>query len=392
MADDIQISQTQTDTNTQQGGVPAEVAKLMELSLNGPQQTQQAAVTDIQQQAAVQTDAQTAVTDTTPAFSFDILKEKFGYEAPDQVLKEIEELRAFRAAPPPKEELKFENPESENLFKAIQKGDRKAITQILSQQDRIESLTTSDVTEATAADIIKFGMRLKHRDLSDTEIEYKFNKQFAIPKEPVQELTEDDATFSNRKSDWENLVRDIKMEMIIEAKVAKPDLELAKSKLVLPQSGEDEGYTQYRKMLEERPSTIQETVDAYKTFTPKSIEVKVPFTDEANKIAFEFQYEPDGESFNKSVSMVSDMDVLSQHFSNQDGTPDRKRFLEALHFGMNKEKIILEAMKQAKNATLKAQLPDNTQGGLQRQFPQQQQQLSELDKQMKLSLNGYQPA
>lgn len=368
-------SQTQ-----QQPAINPEIAKSMEIALNGgiiPKESGEKIV-DNAQAAVDNAAATTVVTDVFQPF-----KEKFGYNTAEDAMREIEELRAFKATP--KEEQKFENEESKTLFTALQKGDRKSVYQILEKQERLDSVLSKEVTKDTAAEIIKLGMQLKFQDLTQQEIEYKYNKQFFIPKEPVQSATETDEDFAEKQSQWQSQVSDVEMMKIIEAKLAKPDLEAAKTKIVLPQiDSEDEGYSQYKKMLEESPKNTEETVKAYKAFTTKVLETKVPFNDEANKIAFEFQYEPDGESFNKAIEMVSDQNLFYKSFLNQDGTPDRKKFLEAIYFGMNKDKIILEAMKQAKNATLKSQLPDNS-GGVVRQLAQQGQELSELDKQMKLA-------
>lgn len=390
----LQPSQTQSTEQNQQSAISQEVHQMMQLSLTGMKMPDELAAESTHGLPPDVTKPEPPATSGTnvqpeqPTFTFDILKEKFGYQSPEDVFKEIEELRGFKQNPVA--EVEFENEDSEKLFKAFAKGDRKTVYNILAQQDRLEQFTQAEVNEDSASGIIKLGMQLKYKDLTPSEIEYKFNKQFSLPKEPVQRNDEIDEDFLERKAEWEERVNDIKMSKIIEAKLMKPELEAAKAKIVFPEveSDIDEDYLNYQRMVEESSKLSDEASKQYKTFTPNLFEVKVPFIDEANKISFEFKYEPDSESFNKTVEMVSDQEKLSEHFKNQDGTPDRKGFLEALHFGLNKEKIILEAIKQSKNATLKSQLPDNSIGGPQRQFPQSQEP-SELDKLMKLSLNGY---
>lgn len=378
MADDIQVpEQPQTPS------VSPEIAQLMQLSLNGgiaPQTTD----------PSTPTDATTVPATDTPPDIFAPFKEKFGYQSPEDAIKEIEELRLYKAKPTAAE-VKFENEQSEKLFNAFKQGKDSEVYEYLAQQHKLNSLTTADVTKDNAADIIKLGMSLKHKDLTDAEITYQFNKRFALPKSPVQETDEDDTDFANRKAEWQDQMTDIEMGKIIEAKMIRPELETAKSKIVLPEINAtvDEGYFQYLKRLDEQPEKDAAIAEAYKAFTPKSIETKMPFTDEANKIAFEFQYEPDVESFNKSVGMVTDVNNFFNCFINQDGTPNRKEFIEAIHFAMNSKKIIMEAMKQAKNATIKSFLPDNnSMPGGQRMSPQTQEP-SELDKQMRNSLAPY---
>ena len=336
-----------------------------------------------------QTAAETAVTETIEQVpvTFEIIKEKFGYEKPEDAVAEIEQLRAYKQQPVV-EAPKFENEFNEKLYKAIQAGQVKEVTQLLAQQERLDSLTTNEVTRDTAADIIKLGMQLEFKTLTQAEIDYKYNKSFGIPKEPSLDVDDEDSVMAH--NEWKEKVADIEMGKMIEAKMAIPKLEAAKSQIKLPDlpNSVDEGYTQYQKMLAEQEATDNEVKEAYKVFTPKSIETKIPFNDETNKIGFEFQYEPDVETFNKSVNMALDINQFFDIFKKSDGTPDRQGFLSAIHFALNKDKIITEAIKQAKNATLKSQLIDNSQVGNQR-FQPQTQEPSELDKLMQAAVGQY---
>lgn len=381
MADNIQEQTTNTtDIAVQQ---QQEIAAHMALALGTPAPVQQEQI-----QETIQAEEQPIVVDT-PADPFAPFKE-FGYEKPEDAIKEIQEYRAFKANPTPAE-IKFENEQSEKIFKAVQAGSVKELYDYLAEQEKLERLTSAAVNKDNATEILKIGMQLDNKDLTPEEIDWKIKRQYALPKEPVQALDEEDSDFSIRKSEWQTQVADIEMSKIFDAKVVKPKLESSKSKLVFPElsNQEDEGYIQYKQMLEKQATIDEETVRAYRAITPKQIETKINFNDEANKIAFEFQYEPDNDSFSKAVDMAADASKFFKTFENQDGSPNRQKFLETIYFALNKDKILLEAMKQAKNATIKASLVDNTQGGLLRQLPQGQQELSELDKQMNMALHGY---
>lgn len=385
MADDIVVSQDSM-VDDQQVAANADVAKMMSISLNlgnpildTDKKSDDVAVKDnepVQQQQTVE--------------PFSILKEKYNYESAEDAVKEIEELRAARTQVKP--EVKFENEFSEKLYKAIHAGKTKEVTGLLAQQDRLDSLTSADVNKDNADDIIKMGMSLRYKDLSPQEINYKFNKQFSIPKQPIQQDGEEDNVFEERKTEWQDKVKDIEMDKIIEAKAAKPELEAAKSKIILPEIDNpiDEGYLQYKKSLEVNPEIEESLSKEYKSFTPKSIETKINFKDEANKIDFEFQFEPDVEGFNKAVESGLDRGIFWKNFVKSDGTPDRQKFLKTVYYGLNAEKLIMAAMTQAKNATIKSMLPDNSNSGMQRQAAQSQGEPSELDKQMQRSLEPYQ--
>lgn len=370
MADNIQ------EVQEQQIDPSAQLAEQMAIALNG----------GIPPQAAPTIQATTETTQqvtAAPVDTFNVFKEKFGWEAPEAAIQEIEQLRAFKATPPVAE-YKFANPESERLIKAIDSGDLKTVHSILGQQLSIDSLTTAELNDTTAAEIVKLGMSLKYKDLTSKEIDHRFNKQFGLPPKPVQGSSEEPEEYQDRLSAWENVVEEKKMDLMIEAKLAKPEIQGAKTKLVFPEINQpvDEEYIQWKKTVEEQNVRHTETTEAYKAFSPKTIETKISFKDEPNKIDFEFQYEPDAESFSQAVGMTSDVEKFWTTFQKPDGNPDRQKFLKAIHFANNSEKIILEAMNQAKNATIKAMLPDNSQGGLVRQMVTAPGEPSELDKEM----------
>ena len=381
MADDIieqqaetQVAETQeTETTVQQ-----QIAEQMNFRLNGGQPPAEAAET------TETTEAATVATTSTepPAFQFQTFTEKYGWATPEDAAKEIEELRLAKANPVTAEP-KFENDQSKALFNAIREGKSDEVFEILAQQKKLESLTTAEITKDNADAIVKLGMQLKYKDLTESEIEYKFKKQFSIPKEPVMGDLDDEDEFKDKHNEWKDKVAEIEMEKIIEAKLAKPELESAKSKLVLPNIAAevDEDYLQYKESLEKSATIDAETKEAYKSLKPKDIETKISFNDEANKIAFEFQYEPDEEGFKQSLDLVMDTQKYFEKYKGQDGSPNRKQFLQDIYFIQNKEKIIMAAMNQAKNATLKSQLPDNSQGSFQRQQPTGQEP-SELHKYM----------
>lgn len=389
MADELienQVAETQTVVDT----IPAEVRQMMAISLNNGFEPEKEAAAEQQgqeQQRANQAAEQEQIVDAN-AF----IKENFGAESLEAIKSELEELRQFKANPT-REELKFENEVSEKLAKAWMAGKTDEVFEYLNQHRQLEALTNAEVTDDTADEIIKLSMRMKYsaEGLNDREITYKFNKQYALPKEPVGDV--DDEDFKELHAAWKEQVEDIKMSKIIDAKVAKRELDGFKQKLVLPEFNEqtvDDGYLQYKTQLEENQKAAIENTTEYKKYTPKVLETKVNFNDEANKIAFEFQFEPDSESFSKVIDTICDNEKFVKAFEGQDGNFDRKKFAEVIYYGLNKERFVMEAMKQAKNATMKQTLlADNSNTGGGRQLAQTQEP-SELDKQMRASLAPYQ--
>lgn len=383
MADNVDQNQ---EAQVQQPDAATELAQQMAIALGGqmPAEQQQVTPTAEETAAAAVQSQQAASTDY-----FTPIKERFGYQSHEDAIKEIEELRALKAAPPVIE-YEFENEQSKKLFEAWQKGKTNEVREYLQREHQIDQYLNAEVTAESAADIVKLGMQLKYKDLSPAEIDYKFKKTFAIPPKPTQDMAEEPEEFNLRLSAWQELAKDKTMELLIEAKLAKPELSAAKSKLVFPEitDSEDEGYVQYKKSLEqqtqiqaEQAKRDAEIVAIYKAFTPKTLETKLAFIDEPNKINFEFQYEPDADSFSKAQAMVADEQSFFNSFKTPDGTPDHKGFLEAIYFAKNRDKMLLEAIKQGKNAAIKAMLPDNS-GGVIRQMNIGAGEPSELDKAM----------
>lgn len=339
--------------------------------------------------ATVEAVAVTGAPTAAPADPFGLFKEKFGYETPEAAVQDITALRAFREAPPTAE-LKFENEQSRQLAEAIQGGKLQDVYQVLDQQMRIDRLTAGELTHEVATELVKYGMQLRYKDLTPAEINYKFNKQFAVPPKPALLPAEDQEEYNQRVTNWERQKADIEMDLMIEAKQSRPDLLNAKAKLVFPSISrpQDAEFQEWQKTVQENERLSAETTQAYKALTPKSIETKLNFVDEPNKIAFDFSYEPDADSFKEAQEMVSDINLFWKRYIGPDGTPDRQGFLKGIYHALNHDKIVLEAIKQTKNATIKAGLPDNSTGGMVRQLPQGQQ-ASELDTMMRASLKGY---
>lgn len=375
------------DGTVENTSIPQEVHDQMRLHLFNevPQRQTDTQEQQVTQQEQVTSGEPQAVSEQQqvepqPGFNFDVLKEKFSYQSPDEVVAALEDYKTLKSNPP-KFEPTFENETSEKLFKALTSGKVEEVRQYLVEQDRLEKLSSLEVSDENADDIIKMSMQLKYRDLSPAEIEYKFKKEFELPKKPVyNDSVETEEDFNFRLKEWEDKVADIQMNKKIEAKLSKPLLTEAKSKLTLPtfESPTDAGYQQYQQLMKEAELLEQQTKEAYKGLTPKDVQTKVPFTDEASKVNFEFTYEPDSENFKKAVEIVSDQEKFFATFLNSDGSPNRQLWLDSILYALDKQSIIKEAIKQGSNARMKAQLPDNSTGGLQRHAPTEYQ-ISELD-------------
>lgn len=395
MADNViaEPQQVQADV-AQQPDFKAELDQMMAISLNGgmlPQASEvQAASPETQAASEATTQVQTQGEVSQVSDPFGLIKQKFGYESHEAAIKEIEELRAFKEQPR-LPEFVFQSEDDARILKALAAGKRDELREFLNREAQIQQLVSGDVTKETAAQIVKLKMQLTNKDLTQQEIDYRYKKQFGVPPQPVRGMDEEDDEYNGRMAQWQEVVNDREMDLIIEAKMARPDIEKAKGQLSVPEieTPVDEGYAQYQQMLAQKAQDDAATRQAYKSLTAKAIETKLNFKDEANKIEFEFQFEPDAEGFTKAVETACDADLFWQTFTNSDGTPNRQKFLDAIYYANNKDKVIMSAINQGKNAAIKASLPDNSQSGLLIKQVTQNQEPNELDTQMRQSLRGY---
>lgn len=144
------------------------------------------------------------------------LKEKLGYEDWDAAKNEIETLRT-KATP-----------------EAIDTKRIKELYSVIDKKEKLEQLTTGDITRDNAAIIVKTAMQEKYK-LNQAQIDYKFNKQFGMPKEPVQAADELDDDFLARQNNWKEQVSNAEMDLLIEANMVRPELEKINSELKLPE-------------------------------------------------------------------------------------------------------------------------------------------------------------
>lgn len=282
----------------------------------------------------------------------------FGWETEEAAKSEIEQLRKLKDQKP---EFKFENEESKRLAEAISKGDRKTVLSILETQERLESLVAAEVNDETAESIIKLNMSLKYKDLSQKEIDYKFNKEYGIPKEPVRKEDELDDEFEARKAEWDEKVNDIKMARAIEAKLAKPELEKLKTQIVLPdisQSSEQKPPTQEEldKVKKYDDDYVQSVEDSVKNFNGVSVTVKNEVVD------FAVEYGATDEDKKSLSSLMKDFQkggydangLFADLWVNEDKTLKTNEMIEDYYLIKNKKAVFSKIANDSANKAIEA--------------------------------------
>lgn len=105
----------------------------------------------------------------------------------------------------------------------------------INQKRQLDRLEKYDITDANqAAEIIRANLQFKYKDLQPTEIDRLFNRQYSIPTKPEQTIDQDGDEYAEIVAQWQRQVQEKQQDMIIDAKLAKPELSKFKSEIVLP--------------------------------------------------------------------------------------------------------------------------------------------------------------
>ncbi len=292
---------------------------------------------------------------------------KWGFDSEEAAEKEINELREFKTKG---NDIQFANDDSKRLFEYLKEGKEDEAYEIISRKKQIERLIGGEVTDATAAEIVKLSLKNKYKEFDDADISRKFNKQYQLPKEPVQDtINESDDEFADKKKEWEEKVSEIKADLIMDAKIAKTELAQLKAELVLPDiqknNGEQKPTQEDLKAFEElKKSFVQTTEPLVNSFNGFTVPVKdkdvdysvsyVPSQDEKGKIneAFKIFAEKD---FDANV-------IVGSLWANPDGkTINTQRMMEDLSFLFNRDNITKTIALKAANERMELFLKDKRQ-------------------------------
>jgi len=152
-------------------------------------------------------------------------KQEFGID-PNTAKTEWAELRKLKETPPTPQEVKwsYDDSKEEELYNYIHQKRELA---------KLESMEVANSDQA--AEILKANLQFKYKGtLTPQEIDRIFSKQYALPAQPSRDIDHTDEEHAEVIKAWESQVAEKKMDMIIEAKMAKPELSKFKDQIVLP--------------------------------------------------------------------------------------------------------------------------------------------------------------
>lgn len=296
---------------------------------------------------------QQTLTDEEIVDANEYLKQKLGFEDWDSAADEINQLRS-------KPKIDFENEDSRKFYEYAKENKEEELIKFLEQKRKIEKLASAEIKDAdTAAEIVKLSMQQKNKDLDQSEIDFLFNEQFKKPAKPEQKFDELDSEYEERLNAWESRVNEIEKKLVIEAKLAKPEIDKIKSSLVLPDinpAPSQQGYTpeelEYQKRyMEGYYNSMNEAINSFDGLTATVKDEGADFTvayipSDEEKQAVAEQMKVFAEN-NLDANMI-----FADRWVNEDGTINTKQMTKDLFLIQNEGKITQKYVNDAANKKL----------------------------------------
>lgn len=212
------------------------------------------------------------------------------------------------------------------------------------QKKELARLEKYEVTDANqAGEILRANLQFKYKDtLSPQEIDRLYSKQYSLPAKPSQTLEQSDEDYAIAVSDWENQVKEKQMDMIIEAKMTKPELAKLKSQIVLPDiqkpQVQQEGPSQEELAAMEagRKAYLDAVGSNYQNFKGFNITAK----DGDVELPISYSINPDELSASKGqLENFNVNEFFEKRWFDQKGVPNITQMQEDLYLLTNRDKV-----------------------------------------------------
>jgi len=254
----------------------------------------------------------------------------------------------------------FENENSRKFYEYAKENKEEELIQFLQEKRKIDKLADGEIKDAnTAAEIVKLSMYQKNKELDNSEIDFLFNEKFQTPIKPEQRFDEMDSEFEQRVSSWESRVNEIEKRLVIEAKLAKPELEKYRSSLVLPDINQNSFTEQLSpEVLEAQKKYMdnyyQNANDAINSFDSFTATVKDEGAD------FSVAYVPSSEEKQIVAAQMKEFAdnnldaniIFAERWVNDDNTINVKQMAKDLLLIQNEGKITQKYVNEAANRRL----------------------------------------
>lgn len=313
--------------------------------------------TQVAQATATQTTVEENKQTNTVDYSA-FVKETFGFESVDEIKSAIDEYKVLKSTP--KTEVEFSNEISKNLYQALLEGKESEVYSYLAEKQKVDRLANLEVTDAKSGlEILAAKLANQYKELTPDEIEYKLSKQYRIPEQPVRDDYDTDEDYERKLSAWQKEKSLVEKEIIVDAKIAKP--EIAKIELVLPDvlKSSEKQATQQEQGVQVDPAVRQKYLETLEKEYNLFDGFKVAAKDEDVEVAV--AYTPTNEEKLALKNVLENFNAdefLGSMWISDEGKFNTKQAMEDLYLLQNKEKVFQkianEAVSQFKVGLIKA--------------------------------------
>jgi hypothetical protein len=238
---------------------------------------------------------------------------------------------------PTQQDIQWANDDSKKFFEYLKEGKEDDIYNFLNQKKQLERLEKYDVADANqAAEILKANLQFKYKDvLSPQEIDRQFAKQYSLPAKPAQQLDQTDEEYAATVESWQQQVQEKQMDMIIEAKLAKPELSKLKSQIVLPdiqsaKSNQGPSPEELAEAQKRQEAYLHSLEDSIKTFG----DVKITYKDKEVELPLTFTVTNEQKAQVKSIveGLYTKWDYFLQKWANEDGSFNTSKMADDIYW------------------------------------------------------------
>ena len=272
-------------------------------------------------------------------------KEKFGFDNEEVALAEIAALKTAKEEKS-LTELKFANDEMRKIYEYAANGKEDELKEYFAKRADVR-----DIDSKTNEEKLKLYIKLQNPLFDDELIEDEYKTLYEINEESHKFL-DDDFNVDKLKLKKEKIR--VQQRIDNDVQLAATFFEQYQAKIDLPNiTKDDEDYEAYKASLANQSNVQSEVVEAYSKFKPEDISIKTRFVDEANKQSFDLSFSADKASFEEVQKLVCDNELYYKQYYNEDGSPNRSKFIRDVYIARNFDKIAQQIALQTKNEVMR---------------------------------------
>lgn len=283
----------------------------------------------------------------TPAPTTDYnsyVKEKFGYDSEEVLAQELAKLKEKR------EETSFANEDSKQLYEYLKAGKKDEVLGLLQKEIKLNRLLDSNVDSvAVASEIIKTALQAKYSDLSEDEVQRKFEKQFLIPEKPKQAYDQSDTEYEEVVASWERQKSEIEKDILIEGKIVKKELYALNTELKLPNISEAPAQTEFTQEDLQEFEKVRKAYEAELDVATKNFSgFSVTAISEDAKLPVAFTpTEVEKVALKERLSDFDSNKYLESRWLKQDGVIDAQKAMSDLYLLENRDAILQKVANES---------------------------------------------